>query len=147
MSHEATRDRGKLFETAEKKKPSEPDFFGDCTIDGTAYEIRGWRREDQLTISIALPRGDRNTYPPDTFKGALEAVAQPKKRPKDKDSDAAPLPAWTGTIESDEAAYKISGVEKQGKSGLYWVLSFEKTEKTQKQKADEYEPHDYNDDA
>ena len=74
MSHEATRDRGKLFETTEKKKPSEPDFFGDCTIDGTAYEIRGWRREDQLTISIAPPRGDRNTYPPDVFKGALEAA-------------------------------------------------------------------------
>ena len=145
MSHEATRDRGKLFETAEKKKPSEPDFFGDCTIDSTAYEIRGWRREDQLTISIAPPRGDRNTYPPDVFKGSLEAMPAPKK--KAKGAEAAPTPAWTGTIESDEAAYKITGFEKQGKSGLYWVLSFEKTAKTQKQTSDEYVPHDYSDDA
>ena len=147
MSHEATRDRGKLFETAEKKKPSEPDFFGDCTIDGTAYEIRGWRREDQLTISIAPPRGDRNTYPPDVFKGSFEAAPPPPKK-KGKDAAAAtPAPAWTGVIESDETAYKVTGFEKQGKSGLYWTLNFEKTEKTQKQKSDEYVPHDYSDDA
>jgi hypothetical protein len=145
MSSERTRDRGNLFETTDKKKPSQPDFFGDCTIDGTAYEIRGWRREDQLTISIAPPRGDRNTYPPDVFKGALEAVPAPKKRAKD--ADAGPTPAWTGVIESDEVAYKISGFEKQGKSGLYWVLSFEKTEKMQKPRSDEYEPADYSDDA
>ena len=37
MSNERTRDRGNLFEYAQKQKPSQPAFHGDCTIDGTAY--------------------------------------------------------------------------------------------------------------
>ncbi|MBL0214099.1 MAG: hypothetical protein IPQ07_09450 [Myxococcales bacterium] len=140
MSNERTRDRGNLFENADKKKPSQPDFQGDCTIDGTAYEIRGYRREDQLTINLAPPRGDRNTYPPDVFKGALEAV--PAKKHRAKDPSAAPTPAWLGTIESEDAAYKISAFEKQGKSGLYFTLSFEKTEKAPKKQASD-EDYDY----
>lgn len=131
MSSERSRDRGNLFENTDKKKPSQPDFQGDCTIDGTAYEIRGWRREDQLTIHLAPPRGDRNTYPPDVFKGALEATP-PKKSGRNKDAAAAPTPAWVGDIESDEAAYRISAFEKQGKSGMYYTLSFERTEKAPK---------------
>lgn len=134
-----TRDRGNLFENAEKKKPSQPDFQGDCTIDGTAYEIRGWRREDQMTVSIAPPRGDRNTYLPDVFKGALDAVeppAAPKKgKTVAKDPEAPPVPAWVGQIESDEVAYRISAFEKQGKSGRYFTLSFEKADKAPKESA------------
>lgn len=137
MSNERTRDRGNLFENADKKKPSQPDFQGDCTIDGTAYEIRGWRRDEQLTVSLAPPRGDRNTYPPDVFKGALDAVPQRKHR--GKDTDAGPVPAWSGAIESDELAYTVTAFEKQGKSGLYFTLSFAKTEKAAKSPSDEYD--------
>ncbi len=147
MSSERSRDRGNLFENTEKKKPSQPDFQGDCTIDGTAYEIRGWRREDQLTVSLAPPRGDRNTYPPDVFKGALEAVPQPRASKRGKDPAAAPVPAWAGQIESDEVAYKISAFEKQGKSGMYFTLSFEKAEKTQKDPSTEWESMEPTDDA
>ncbi|MDX2092293.1 MAG: hypothetical protein SFX73_30800 [Kofleriaceae bacterium] len=40
MAHQLP-DRGNLFEHAKKQKPSQPGFHGDCTIDGTQYEIRG----------------------------------------------------------------------------------------------------------
>jgi hypothetical protein len=141
MSKEHTRDRGNLFESTDKKKPSAPDFTGDCTIDGTPYEIRGWRREDQLTISLAPPRGDRNTYPPDVFKGSLEAAppAKPVRGGGRGQKDAAPAPptpAWTGDIVSDEAAYTIRAFEKQGKSGLYYTLNFEKIDRPAQPKPD-----------
>ncbi len=134
MANEHTQDRGKLFTNAEKQKPSQPDFQGDCTINGTAYEIRGWRRaDDELTVSLAPPRGDRNTYPPDVFKGSLEA-APPKPKPSKREPKEAPVaaPAWTGDIVSDEAAYTIRAFEKQGKHGLYYTLTFERIEKPAK---------------
>lgn len=131
MSNERTRDRGNLFEYAQKQKPSQPAFHGDCTIDGTAYEIRGWHREDRLALSLAPPRRDTNTFPPDVFRGELDpAPAKPARGRGAKDSaPAAPIPAWSGTIVSDEAAYAIRAFEKQGKSGLYFTLSFERVEK------------------
>ncbi|MBK9032709.1 MAG: hypothetical protein IPL61_15795 [Myxococcales bacterium] len=132
MSTEATRDRGKLFANAEKKKPSQPDLLGDCTIDRVVYELRGYRRGDGLTIHLAPPRGDRNTYPPDVFKGTLDAVEKPRA-PKGK--RGAPVPAaalglaWVGVIVSADAAYRLSATEKQGKSDIYWTLSFERVER------------------
>ena len=146
MSDERTRDRGNLFANPDKKKPSQPDLQGDCTIDGTAYEIRGWKRGDQLEVSLAPPRGDRNTYPPDVFRGALDAAPEPPAPPvskggggkgkKSKGGDDPPAkpapkpvstePAWTGTIVSEEVAYAVRGFEKMGKSGLYWTLAFER---------------------
>ena len=125
---ERTRDRGNLFEYAQKQKPSQPDFHGDCTIDGTAYEIRGWHREDQLALTLALPRGEKNTFPPDVFRGVLDpAPAKPARTKTTKET--APTPAWSGDIVSDEAAYTVRAFEKQGKSGLYFTLSFERIEK------------------
>jgi hypothetical protein len=136
MSNEHSRDRGKLFEHKEKLKPSQPAFHGDCTIDGTPYEIRGWHREEQLTLSLAPPRGDKNTFPPDVFRGALDPVPQkPARGGKHGGKDAAPAaptPSWTGTIVSDDAAYVIRAFEKQGKSGPYFTLEFERTEKPAK---------------
>lgn len=131
MSNERTRDRGNLFEYAQKQKPSQPAFHGDCTIDGVAYEIRGWHREERLALSLAPPRRDTNTFPPDVFRGELDpAPPKPTRGRGAKDSaSAAPVPAWSGTIVSDEAAYAISAFEKQGKSGLYFTLSFERVEK------------------
>jgi hypothetical protein len=136
MSNERTRDRGNLFEYAQKLKPSQPDFHGDCTIDGTAYEIRGWHREEQLALSLAPPRGDTNKFPPEVFRGALDP-APPKparansrgSKHSSKEPAAAPTPAWSGDIVSDEAAYTVRAFEKQGKSGMYFTLSFERIEK------------------
>ncbi|HET9988659.1 MAG TPA: hypothetical protein VFQ65_09060 [Kofleriaceae bacterium] len=128
MSDERTRDRGNLFEYAQKQKPSNPDFHGDCTIDGTAYEIRGWRREDQPALSLALPRGDKTKLPPEVFRGALDPVAKPA-RSRSKESAAAATPAWSGDLVSDEAAYTVRAFEKQGKSGMYFTLTFERIEK------------------
>jgi hypothetical protein len=126
MSNEYTRNRGNLFENLEKKKPSQPDFHGDCTIDSVAYEICGYRREDQLTVTLAPPRGDRNTYPPDVFRGALEAVpVKPTRKGVPKDTTQ---PAWVGEIKSEDAAYTVRAVAKQGKSGTYFVLEFEPLE-------------------
>jgi hypothetical protein len=147
MSNEATADRGKLFEYAQKQKPSQPDFHGDCTIDGTAYEIRGWRREDQLALSLAPPRVDTNKFPPEVFRGALDpAPPKPPRTKRSKDSssdpDEAPTPAWSGTIVSDETAYIVRAFEKQGKSGMYFTLSFERTEKPAKDESESWESPD-----
>jgi hypothetical protein len=145
MSHEHTRDRGKLFEHALKQKPSQPGFHGDCTIDGTDYEIRGWLREDRLAISLAPPRGDKNTFPPDVFRGLLDPA--PAKRGGGRGAkDAAPTPAWSGDIVSDEAAYTVRAFEKQGKSGMYFTLSFERIEKpAQAERASSWDSTDLTD--
>ena len=95
-------------------------------IDNVAYEIRAWHREEQLALSIAPPRGDRNTYPPDVFRGSLVAVVT---KPSKRGAAVQAAPAWSGEIESDEAAYKVQAFEKQGKSGQYFTLNFERTEK------------------
>jgi hypothetical protein len=140
MSDRTNRDRGNLFEHAQKQRPSQPAFHGDCTIDSITYEIRGWRREDQLAISLALPRGDKNKFPPEVFRGALDpAPAKPGRAGArgTKDADgAAPTPAWSGTIVSDEAAYAVRAFEKQGKSGLYFTLSFERVEQPRRDASD-----------
>jgi len=132
MSSEASRDRGKLFTNPEKKKPSQPDIQGDCVIDQVAYEIRGYRRGDELAVHLAPPRGDKNTYPPDVLRGTLDAAERPAA-PKGKRGQPAPKPelglAWVGIIVSDDAAYRLSATEKQGKTDIYWVLSFERVEK------------------
>jgi hypothetical protein len=133
MSNERTRDRGNLFEYAQKQKPSQPDFHGDCTVDGTAYEIRGWHREDQLALSLAPPRGDKNTFPPDAFRGVLDrAPAKPAgantRGLKGTDPTVAAA-AWSGDIVGDGVAYTVRAFEKQGKSGLYFTLTFERIEK------------------
>jgi hypothetical protein len=134
MANEYTRNRGNLFENLEKKKPSQPDFQGDCTIDSVAYEIRGYRREDQLTVTLAPPRGDRNTYPPDVFRGALEAVpVKPTRKGVPKDTTQ---PAWVGEIKSDDAAFTVKAFEKQGKSGMYFTLQFEPLEAQAESPAD-----------
>jgi hypothetical protein len=133
MSNDRPRNRGNLFEYAQKQKPSQPDFHGDCTIEGTEYEIRGWHREDQLALSLAPPRGDKNTFPPDAFRGALDpAPAKPARAntrsPKETDPTVA-VPVWSGDIVGDEAAYTVRAFEKQGKSGSYFTLTFERIEK------------------
>ncbi|MEO8704691.1 MAG: hypothetical protein ABI867_31840 [Kofleriaceae bacterium] len=137
MSNDRSRFRGNLFANADKKKPSQPDMQGDCTIDGAAYEIRAWSRDDQLAISIAPPRGDKNTYPPDVFTGRLDAVPPPKKSARDK--SGAPVPLWTGVIVSDTASYTLTGFEKQGKHGTYLTLGFEPAEHEPKQRSAEFD--------
>ena len=124
---ERTRDRGNLFEYAQKQKPSQPDFHGDCTIDGVAYEIRGWHREEQLALSLAPPRVDTNKFPPDVFRGVLDPA--PPAKPTRGNAPKEVVPSWSGDIVSDEAAYSVRAFEKQGKSGLYFTLSFERIEK------------------
>ncbi|HEY4177942.1 MAG TPA: hypothetical protein VGM90_13940 [Kofleriaceae bacterium] len=125
-------DRGKFFKNPEKTKPSQPDVFGDCVIDAVAYEIRGFKRGEELALHIALPRGDKNTYPPDAFRGSLDPVARPVA-PKGKKGapppDLGPIVAWQGVIVGEDHAYQLTATEKQGKSDVYWVLTFEKTEK------------------
>jgi hypothetical protein len=128
MSNVQPPDRGNLFENHQKKKPSQPDVHGDCVIDTTAYEIRGWLRGDQLAVSFAAPRGEHNTYPPDRFRGALDAVPS-RGGSRSKHAEVVATPAWAGKIASDDAIYMVRAFEKQGKSGMYFALSFERLEK------------------
>ncbi len=121
----SARDKGSLFNNKDKKKPSQPDMQGECSIGGAPYEVRAWHRQDQLTLSIALPRGDQNSYPPDTFKGALDPAPKPTRAAKAKDETP---PTWVGEILSDEARYGVRAFEKQGKAGPYLTLMFERLE-------------------
>lgn len=109
------RDRGSLFHNADKRKPSQPDMRGDCTIGGAAYDVQAWRREDQLAITLAPVRGDSNTYPPDAFRGALDPARHASE-------DGA---VWTGHIVGEELRYAVRAFAKEGKSGPYLTLQFE----------------------
>lgn len=112
-----SRDKGQLFENKDKRKPSQPDLRGTCAIDGAPYEMQAWRRDDRLSVSLAPPRGDSNTYPPDAFRGMLDRAVKGR-------GDEGPTPAWTGDVVGDEATYAIRAFEKQGKSGAYLALFF-----------------------
>jgi hypothetical protein len=118
-SEQNTRNRGSLFQNNDKRKPSQPDMRGDCTIDGTAYDMQAWKREEQLTLTLAPARGDQNTYPPDAFRGALDPAPKSSGRAK-----AEPGPAWMGDIGGDEGSYSVRAFQKQGKSGPYLTLFF-----------------------
>ena len=112
-----SRDKGQLFENKDKRKQSQPDLRGNCAIDGAPYEMQAWRREERLSISLAPPRGDSNTYPPESFRGMLD----PAKAGRGQDG---PAPSWTGEVVGDDATYAIQAFEKQGKSGAYLALFF-----------------------
>jgi hypothetical protein len=144
MSNERSRDRGNLFEHANKQKPSQPGFHGDCTINGVTYEIRGWRREDRLALSLAPPRGDKNTFPPDVFRGELDETPTKPARANTRAPKEAgpPVAVWSGDIVSDDAAYTVRAFEKQGKSGLYFALSFERIERPVRTSAFAEDPSD-----
>lgn len=115
------RNRGRLFGNADKRKPSQPDMRGECTIDGTSYEILGFLRQDQLELTVAPARGDKNTYPPDAFRGSLDPA--PKARRNDDEA-----PVWVGSIAGEESRFEVRAFQKQGKSGPYLTLLFEAAE-------------------
>lgn len=114
MSNEK-RHRGQLFDNPDKRKPSQPDMEGDGFVGGKRYAITAWKRENQLVLSLAPPRDRSNKYPPEEFRGALDAV-------RSKDSEAA---LWSGDIEGDDGTYAVQAFEKQGKSGAYLRLELE----------------------
>ncbi len=116
-----SRNRGSLFENAEKRKPSQPDLRGECAIDGATYDMQGWRRDDQISLTIAPTRGDRNTYPADAFRGALDPAPK-RSRNDDEEGEA---PAFVGDVVGDEHRYTVRAFRKQGKSGPYLSLYFE----------------------
>jgi hypothetical protein len=67
------------------------------------------------------------------FHGALDAAPERPARGGArgaKQAEPVATPAWTGDIASDEVAYTVRAFPKQGKSGLYFTLSFERREKS-----------------
>ncbi len=123
MTTRRTQDKGSIFPNKDKKKPSQPDMQGECSIAGSPYEVRAWHREEQLAVTLALPRGDRNSYPPDSFRGTLDPAPKSSARAAKAREEAAP--SWVGEIASEEARYAVRAFEKQGKAGSYLTLSFE----------------------
>lgn len=122
---EHPRNRGSLFTNADKRKPSQPDLRGECTLEGVTYDMQAWERDEQLSLALAPARGDKNTYPPDAFRGALDHPTGSAGRGAAKDE---PKPVWAGTITGDEASYSVRALQKQGKSGPYLTLLFERVE-------------------
>ncbi len=102
---------------------------GDCSLAGAPYELRAWRREEQLALSVAPPRGDQNTYPPDALRGALDPVPPPSRSKRGASKDEGAVAAWSGDITGEDASYTVRAFEKQGKSGTYLTLTFERIEK------------------
>lgn len=97
---------------------------GDCTIDGATYEMQAWRRDEQLSLTLAPARSDqKNAYRPDAFRGALDAAGKASSRDSKESA-----PAWTGQIAGEEGGYSVRAFQKQGKSGLYLALFFEPLE-------------------
>lgn len=123
-NHHQNRNKGSLFDNAEKRKPSHPDLRGECAIDGEAYDMQAWRRDDQLALSLAPARNGSGAYPPDAFRGSLD---EPTGRPRSEDGKGA-APAWVGDVVGDEASFAVKAFAKQGKSGPYLTLFFERIE-------------------
>jgi hypothetical protein len=122
-TQQPSRDRGSLFHNSDKRKPSQPDMRGDCTIAGAAYDMQAWERHEQLSLTLAPARAGQNTYPPDAFRGALDPAPKAMARAAVKEATAAPV--WIGNVVGDELTYSVRAFQKQGKSGPYLTLFFE----------------------
>ena len=116
MSSSKDRDRGRLFDNKDKRKPSQPDMQGDGRIGGKNYAITAWIRDEELHLSLAPPRDGSNTYPPEEFRGVLEAAPRAKKGAE------GPAPVWLGDIDGEELTYNVKAFSQQGKSGSYLSL-------------------------
>lgn len=114
----ATRNRGQLFHNADKRRPSQPDMLGKCFLAGAPYEICAWKRDGQLAVSLTPPRKDKNSYPPEAFRGALDDVAS--RRGDDV--------IWRGDLIGEEDSFTLSACAAEGKSGPYLTLSFDPIE-------------------
>lgn len=118
MSSSKDRDRARLFDNKDKRKPSQPDMQGDGRIGGKNYAITAWIRDDELHLSLAPPRDGSNTYPPEEFRGVLETAPRAKKGAE------GPAPVWQGDIDGEELTYAVKAFSQQGKSGNYLSLEF-----------------------
>jgi hypothetical protein len=124
-----SRNRGSLFHNEAKQKPSQPDMRGECRIDGAAYDMTAWRRDDVLALSLAPAReGQKNTYPPEAFRGSLEEPAQASRGARGESGEDATKPVWIGSVVGEEQSYSVQAFPKQGKSGPYLTLFFEVVE-------------------
>ena len=97
--------------------------------------------ERQMTpeeqAKAAYNQGVRAVKAADKLAKSADEATDEKKKTKGKkgkaepeaDDSAPPTPAWSGVIVADELAYLLRAFEKQGKSGPYFTLTFEKTEK------------------
>jgi hypothetical protein len=119
MSNESARNRGRLFDNRNKGKPSQPDMQGDGRIDGKPYAILAWKRDDQLVLSFAAPRADKNANAPEEFRGALDPA--PAQRGGGED----PTPVWTGDIIGSGGSFAVRAFEQEGKSGRYLSLELD----------------------
>ena len=89
---------------------------GDGRIGGKNYAITAWIRDEELHLSLAPPRDGSNTYPPEEFRGVLEAAPRAKKGAE------GPAPVWLGDIDGEELTYNVKAFSQQGKSGSYLSL-------------------------
>lgn len=67
---------GSLFPNDRKEKETQPDFKGECLIDGVTYEIGAWEKEAKTgrkftSLSFKVKSATYNlskTYPPDEIQ-------------------------------------------------------------------------------
>lgn len=57
MAYELKDGQGSMFVRDKKKNPKEPDFSGSFKINGTVYEIAGWKKQSdkgQKFLSLSV---------------------------------------------------------------------------------------------
>lgn len=63
--------RGRLFKNDRKERENQPDYTGDCEVEGQKYRLAGWMKKSQagqpymsLSLSIPQPQGNPSAPPP-----------------------------------------------------------------------------------
>lgn len=66
MAYEMHEGQGALFRNQRKKKEAQPDYTGQCMIDGEEYWIAGWKRESKggmTYLSLAFEAKEEEDEP------------------------------------------------------------------------------------
>lgn len=132
--------RGALFSNKRKTKDTQPDYSGNCEVNGTEFYISGWKQKAQkgelagkTYISLAVNSKERDAVAKasdDDLRGALFANG---RKENDKQPD------YTGKVTIGDRLFYVSAWLKESGAGeKYFSLAFRDAEEAKK--ASEAEP-------
>jgi hypothetical protein len=82
MAYEQRELTGTLFRNDRKEQPNQPDYRGDCLIDGVTYRISSWIKQGQNGKFMSLAF---------TVKDGAAATPSSKSRSEDMGGDIVPF--------------------------------------------------------
>jgi uncharacterized protein (DUF736 family) len=132
--------RGALFSNKRKTKDTQPDYSGNCEVNGTEFYVSGWKQKAQkgelagkTYISLAVNSKERDAVTKasdDDLRGALFANG---RKENDKQPD------YTGKVTIGDRLFYVSAWLKESGAGeKYFSLAFRDAEEAKK--ASEAEP-------